>query len=146
MIVSGRLYNQCMSLEGESIPPDAPRYRCEYCGLNTAVIIPRRFHRARIVSLIIEATILFPIALIGVPLLLMLCCPGGWRILGLTPVGFAEIGRWDEALSSDPNAWLLFFIVFTLVYIFAVISVSYFPPYSTSRRIYCLQCGWEKVL
>jgi hypothetical protein len=146
MIVSGRLYNQCMSLEGESIPPDAPRYRCEYCGLNTAVIIPRRFHRARIVSLIIEATILYPIALIGFPLFLMLIDPRGWGLLAMLPMSLIEFSTWEELLGATPRECYYYIVIFTLIYMLLVISVSYFPPYSTSRRIYCLQCGWEKVL
>jgi hypothetical protein len=128
------------------MPPGAPRYTCEYCGLNTAVIIPRRFHRARVVALIIEAIILFPVAALGTLFVIALCAPHGTGILRLLPVGLLTAKTGEEAMKAIPPGFYIYLAIFAIITVLAVISVSRYPPYSTSERIHCVQCGWEKDL
>ena len=130
----------------DEAPSNEPRYTCEYCGFRTAVIVPREFHRARIVVMIIEAIVLYPVAVISIPLLILLCNPATWIYIPALPLTLIEVENWEETFGVACAEGYGYLIGITLLYICAVIGAAFSPPYSTPRKIKCLQCGWEKRL
>ena len=128
------------------MPSNEPRYTCEYCGFRKAVIIPREFHRARIVAMIIEAIILYPVAVISVPVMILLCHIETWFCIPALPLMLIQVENWEETFGVTPAEGYGYLIAITLIYICAVIGAAWSPPYSTPKRLRCLQCGWEKRL